>query len=154
MLPALFASMTTGRGVCARAENSVLTPPPPPPHTPPHHTDTHKEAQKLASSPRRCKQSPVIPDIDYRKDDRRPYFRRLTMNGRGWRVVPVCRGCACYGFVPWDPLHLRDLTETTNFIRLFVLRFQPIRFLFYFTAAGVKCRVAAIKRLPYFTIFF
>ena len=21
------------------------------------------------------------------------------------------RGCACYGFIPWDPLHLRDLTE-------------------------------------------
>ena len=25
---------------------------------------------------------------------------------------------------------------------------QPFRFLFYFTAAGVKCRVAAVQRLP------
>ena len=25
---------------------------------------------------------------------------------------------------------------------------QPFRFLYYFTAAGVKCRVAAVKRLP------
>ena len=41
-------------------------------------------------------------------------------------------------------------TESPILVLLCVLCFQrqSFRFLFYFTADGVKCRVAAIKRLP------
>ena len=41
-------------------------------------------------------------------------------------------------------------TESPNFVLMCVLCFQrqPVRFLFYFTAAGVSCRVAAVNRLP------
>ena len=49
-------------------------------------------------------------------------------------------------------LHINGLnkTESPIFILLHVLCFhrQPFRFLFYFNAADVKCRVAAVKRLP------
>ena len=41
-------------------------------------------------------------------------------------------------------------TESPIFVLLCVLCFkrQPFRFSLYFTAAGVKCRVVAVKRLP------
>ena len=43
-------------------------------------------------------------------------------------------------------------TEPPIFILSCVLCFQrrPFRFLFYFTAAGVKCRVETVKRLHLF----
>ena len=48
-------------------------------------------------------------------------------------------------------LYMKNLkTRDSNFRSLCVLCFQrqAFRVLFYFTAASVKCRVAAVKRLP------
>ena len=52
-------------------------------------------------------------------------------------------------------------TESPSFVLLCFLQRQPFRFLFYLTAASLKCHVAAVRRLPalhrskdYIFIFF
>ena len=41
----------------------------------------------------------------------------------------------------------RHCSVIVNLLCVFCFQRQPFRFSFYFTAAGVKCRVAAVKRL-------
>ena len=58
---------------------------------------------------------------------------------------------ASYLLLPYEEF---SKTETPTFVLLCVLCFQAqlLQFLFDFTTAGVKCRVATVNGLPYFTI--
>ena len=77
------------------------------------------------------------------------YYDATSTSTTFWEIIMLIMHIHVYNYYFKCLMKRFNKTESPNFVLMCVLCFQrqPVRFLFYFTAAGVSCRVAAVNIL-------